>query len=108
MAYLLLLGAILAEVLGTISTRFSDGFTRLVPSAMAVTGVVLAYYLFSLTLKQGTNIGVAYSIWAALGVALVAIIGAVFLGDTLTTWQVMGIVLVVAGVATLELGSAST
>ena len=108
MAYLLLLGAILAEVFGTIATRFTDGFTRLVPSVLAVSGVVLAYYLFSLTLKQGTNIGVAYSIWAALGVALVAIIGAVFLGDTLTMWQVMGIVLVIAGVATLELGSAPT
>lgn len=108
MAYLLLFGAILAEVGGTIATRFSDGFTRLVPSALAVSGVVLAYYLFSLTLKQGTNIGVAYAVWAALGVTLVAILGAVFLGDSLTPWQVLGIVLVVAGVMTLELGSAST
>jgi small multidrug resistance pump len=106
MAYLLLLGAILAEVAGTIATRFSEGFTRLVPSTLAVGGVVLAYYLFSLTLKQGTNIGVAYAIWAALGVTLVAILGAVFLGDTLSAWQVFGIVLVIAGVMTLELGSA--
>ncbi|MGV2387190.1 MAG UNVERIFIED_CONTAM: QacE family quaternary ammonium compound efflux SMR transporter, partial [Thermobifida fusca] len=48
----------------------------------------------------------AYGIWSALGVTLVAVIGAVFLGDTLTWGQIVGIVLVIAGVAALELGAA--
>ena len=52
------------------------------------------------------GVGVAYGIWAAVGVTLVALIGALFLGDTLTWIQVGGIVLVIAGVAALELGAA--
>ncbi|MGY6499991.1 MAG: DMT family transporter [Acidimicrobiales bacterium] len=107
MMYAFLLGAIAAEVTGTLATRQSDGFTRLVPSLIAIAGVVGAYYLFSLTLKNGMNIGAAYATWAALGVAAVAMIGATFLGDTLTRIQVLGLVFVVGGVLTLELGSAS-
>lgn len=102
--YAFLLGAIAAEVTGTLATRQSDGFTRLVPSVVAITGVVGAYYLFSLTLRNGMNIGAAYATWAALGVAAVAILGALFFGDTLTLVQVLGIALVMGGVLTLELG----
>jgi small multidrug resistance pump len=51
-------------------------------------------------------VGVAYGIWAGAGVALVAVIGAVLLGDTLTPVQLGGIALVVAGVLALELGAA--
>lgn len=105
MAFLLLLGAILSEVAGTIATRFSDGFTRPLPSMIVVVGIVLAYYLFSLTLKSGTNIGVAYSIWAGLGVSLVALIGALFLGDSLSRVQAVGIGFVIAGIFALQLGA---
>lgn len=66
--------------------------------------MVGAYYLLALVLKQGMGIGVAYGIWAALGVTLVAVVGAVFLGDTLTGVQILGIVLVIGGVLSLELG----
>ncbi|GAA4863286.1 DMT family transporter [Saccharopolyspora cebuensis] len=104
MVYVLLLGAILAEVVGAIATRFSAGFTRLVPTALAVLGVLGAYYLLSLVLERGMGIGVAYGIWAALGVTAVALVGAVFLGDSLTWVQVAGIVLVVGGVLALEMG----
>lgn len=105
MAYLFLLGAILSELVGALATRFSDGFTRLVPTVTALVGVGLSYFLLSRSLKEGMGIGVAYGIWAALGVTLVAIVGAAFLGDSLTPVQVGGIVLVICGVLALELGA---
>ena len=105
MAYLLLIGAIAAEVIGTLATRFSAGFTRVIPSAIAIAGVLGAYFLLSLVLKQGMGIGVAYGIWAAVGVTAVALIGALFLGDDITWVQAFGIVLVISGVLSLELGA---
>ncbi|WP_216213340.1 DMT family transporter [Amycolatopsis aidingensis] len=105
MAHLLLLAAILAEVTGTIAVRFSDGFSRPVPSVVAVLGVVGAYFLLSQVLKQGMGVGVAYGIWAAMGVSLVAVIG-IFLGDGLTWIQGLGVALVIGGVLALELGAA--
>ena len=103
MQWLLLIGSILTEVTGTISLRLSDGFTRLVPSLIALTSYGIAFTLLAQVLKLGMGVGVAYGIWSALGVTLVAVIGAVFLGDTLTWVQIVGIVLVIAGVAALEL-----
>lgn len=104
MAYVFLISAIVAEVVAAIATRYSDGFTRLVPTVVTVVGVLGAYFLLSLALKQGMGIGVAYGIWAAAGVTLVAAIGALFLGDHLTWLQVAGIALVIAGVVALEHG----
>ncbi|MFC4561578.1 DMT family transporter [Nocardiopsis mangrovi] len=106
MPWLLLVGAIVAEVTGTISLRYSEGFTRLVPSAITVIGYGAAFWLLAQVLKSGMNIGVAYGVWAAVGVSLVALIGALFLGDGLTWIQIGGIGLVIAGVMALELGAA--
>ncbi|RZT85921.1 small multidrug resistance pump [Pseudonocardia sediminis] len=105
-AAVLLAFAILLEVAGTVSLRLSEGFTKLVPSIVVVIGYLGAFALLSQVLKMGMPLGVAYGIWAAAGVALVAIIGAVFLGDGLTGVQIGGIVLVIGGVLALELGAA--
>ena len=101
-----LAGAILAEVTGTIALRFSEGFSRLVPSVVVVLGYGAAFVALSEALVRGMPVGVAYGVWAALGVTLVALIGAAFLGESLTWIQVGGIGLVIAGVLALELGRA--
>lgn len=102
-----LIGAILAEVTGTVALRFSEGFTRLVPSIIVALGYGTAFYALSQALTRGMAIGVAYGVWAAVGVALIAIIGVAFLGESLTWVQVGGIGLVICGVLALELGGAS-
>jgi small multidrug resistance pump len=101
-----LVGAVVAEVLGTVALRFSEGFSRLVPSLLVVLGYGVAFYALSQALARGMPVGVAYGTWAALGVTLIAVIGAVFLGESLTWVQVGGLGLVVAGVLALELGAA--
>lgn len=104
MIYVLLLGAIVVEVVAAVATRLSDGFTRPWPTAVAAVGVLGAYYLLSLVLRQGMDLGVAYGIWSALGITLVALIGVVALGDGLSRVQLLGLALIVAGVLSLELG----
>lgn len=106
MTWVLLTVAILTEVGGSVALRASEGFTRALPSALSVVAYVVAFILLSVVLKRGMAIGVAYGIWAASGVALVALIGAAFLGEGLTAIQVGGLVLVMAGVVALEAGAA--
>lgn len=106
MTYVLLIGAILSEVTATVSLRLSEGFSKIVPSIVVVVGYLTAFTLLSLVLKRGMSIGIAYGIWAAAGVALVALVGAAFLGDGLTGVQIGGLVLVAAGVVALEVGGA--
>lgn len=105
MMWILLGIAILSEVTATIALRISEGFSKLVPSIIVVVGYVIAFALLAEVLKRGMPVGVAYGVWSAIGVALVAVIGAAFLGDSLTWIQVGGLVLVIAGVAALELGA---
>jgi small multidrug resistance pump len=101
-----LAGAIVAEVTGTIALKSSEGFSRLGPSILVVLGYGLAFFSLSQALVRGMPVGVAYGVWAAIGVTVVALIGAVFLGESLTPVQIGGIVLVIGGVLALELGAA--
>jgi small multidrug resistance pump len=104
--YIWLAVAIAAEVAGTVSLKLSEGFSRLVPSVVVVGAYVLAFYSLSQALSRGLPVGVAYGIWAATGVAAIAVIGVLFLGESLSWVQVGGIGLVIAGVLALELGGA--
>ena len=106
MPWLFLAGAILTEVVATTALKLSEGFTKLVPSIVVVVGYIAAFGMLSQALTRGMTIGVAYGVWAAVGVALVAIVGAAFLGESMTWVQVGGIALVIAGVLALELGAA--
>ncbi|MBE1460559.1 small multidrug resistance pump [Nocardiopsis terrae] len=104
MPWIWLAGAIALEVLATTSLKFSEGFTRLLPSLFVVAGYAGAFFMLSQALVRGMPLGVAYGVWAAIGIALLAAIGALFLGESLTWIQVGGIALVIAGVMALEMG----
>lgn len=104
-AWVFLALAIASEVAATISLRLSDGFSRAVPSVVVVVGYIAAFTLLSQALTRGLTLGVAYGTWAATGVALVAVIGVGFLGESLSWVQLGGIVLVIGGVLALELGA---
>ncbi|MFC6014383.1 DMT family transporter [Nocardia lasii] len=106
MTLLFLALAIATEVTATVSLKLSEGFTKLVPSIVVVLGYSAAFYCLSQALKRGMSIGVAYGIWSAVGVAAIATIGVLFLGERLTLIQVGGIGLVILGVLALELGGA--
>ncbi len=106
MTWLLLVGAIASEVTATLALRASEGFTRLVPSVVVVAGYGAAFYLLSLVLVRGLPLGIAYAVWAAAGVAVITVIGVLFLDEHLTWVQAVGIALVIGGVIALELGSA--
>lgn len=105
--WLFLALAILAEVIGTSALKASDGFSRLLPSVIVVVGYLAAFYLLALTLKA-IPIGVAYAVWAGAGVALVALIGWIFFGETLTLPAFIGMGLILVGVVILNLFSSST
>jgi small multidrug resistance pump len=105
MTWLLLAGAIVAEVTATVSLKLSDGFSRWLPTVLVVVGYVTAFACLAMALKRGMPLGIAYGVWAACGVALVAIVGAVFLNEPLSLVQVGGLALIAGGVLALELGA---
>ncbi|MYT71038.1 DMT family transporter [Streptomyces sp. cg28] len=105
MGYVLLAGAIAAEVAATTAMKYSEGFSRLWPSLITVSGYVIAFALLAQTLKT-VQVGTAYAIWAGAGTAVIAAIGMIFLGEGLSLAKAAGIVLVIGGVVLLNLGGA--
>lgn len=99
-AYLAL--AIATEVTGTVALRYSDGFTRLVPTAIVVVGYLVSFFFLSLTLR-GLPVSVTYAIWAGTGTAVIALIGVAALGEPLTLLKGASVALIVAGVIGLNL-----
>lgn len=106
MGYAFLAGAIMSEVIATLSLRASEGFSKWPYVVVIVVGYIAAFALLSAALERGLSLGIAYGIWAAAGVASVAILSIPLFGETLTAVQVGGIVLVIGGVLALELGGA--
>ena len=96
--------AIVAEVIATSALKASAGFTRLGPSAIVVLGYGTAFYCLSLTL-QSLSVGVAYALWSGLGIVLVTIASYVLYRQSVDLPALIGMALIVAGVAVIQLFS---
>ena len=98
--------AIAAEVVATSALKTAAGFTRPLPSLLVLLGYGIAFYCLSLSLKV-VPVGVAYAIWSGVGTALIAVIGWLLFGQTLDLAALIGLALIVAGVAVLQIFSRS-
>jgi small multidrug resistance pump len=97
--------AILIEVFATLSLRASDGFRKKAWLAPVIVGYVASFYLLWLSLSMGIPVGIAYGVWTACGVALVAVLARFLFSEPLTATMLAGIALIIAGVLTIELAS---
>lgn len=109
MGYLFLAFAIVTEVIATSFLKFASG-PKSVWWAYLIVGVgyVASFFFLSQTLRAGVPLGIAYAIWAGIGVVAVAVISWVVFHESLTWQQIVGMVLVAGGVALLELGGKHT
>ncbi|EKD54756.1 MAG: hypothetical protein ACD_60C00046G0003 [uncultured bacterium] len=99
--YLIL--AILLEVAGTTSMKFSAGFTKLVPSILIFVFYLISFVCLTMALKR-LEISVAYAIWAGLGTSLIAVIGILFFHEPMTFIKLASLGFIIVGVMGLRLG----
>ena len=99
--------AIISEVIATSALKSSNGFTNLWPSVLVVVGYGIAFYMLSLVLET-MNVGLAYAIWAGLGIVLVSIVGAVMYKQVPDLPAIIGMVLIVVGVVIINVYSKTT
>ncbi|MEM5292771.1 multidrug efflux SMR transporter [Burkholderia sp. JPY481] len=102
--YALLAIAIVAEVIATSAMRASDGFSRLLPSIVVVLGYGIAFYCLSLTLRS-IPVGIVYAIWSGAGIVLITLVALVLYRQVPDVPAIIGLGLIVAGVAVLNLFS---
>jgi small multidrug resistance pump len=107
MMWAALTGAVLFEVVATLALRASEGFRKRIWIVPVAVGYLVSFYLLWLTLRLGMHVGIAYGVWTACGVALVAVAARVLFGEPLTLLMVGGIALIVVGVLTIEMAGAA-
>ena len=104
MGYLYLGIAVAAEVIATSALKASDGFTRPLPTVIVALGYGVAFYFLSLVLKT-VPVGVAYAIWSGAGIVQIGLIGWLVLKQPLDVPAMLGMGLIIAGVAVIQLFS---
>ncbi|WP_406566475.1 DMT family transporter [Aestuariirhabdus haliotis] len=104
MGYWYLAAAILTEVIATSALKLSNEFTRFWPSVVVVVGYGLSFYLLTLVLRT-VPIGMAYAIWAGMGVVLIALVGALAFRQIPDLPAMIGMTMIVGGVVVINLFS---
>lgn len=104
MAWFLLFLAGLFEIGWAIGLKFTDGFSRPLPTALTLASMVISVMLLGLAVKT-LPIGTAYAVWTGIGTVGTVILGICLLGDAATAMRLVCIGLIVAGIAGLKLAA---
>ncbi len=102
MAWTILFVAGLLEVGWAIGLKYTDGFTRLVPSVLTAASMIASIWLLALALKT-LPIGTAYAVWTGIGTIGTAILGIVLFGEAATVARLVSIGLILAGITGLKI-----
>tara|TARA_B100000035_G_scaffold108322_1_gene91894 strand:- start:395 stop:721 length:327 start_codon:yes stop_codon:yes gene_type:complete len=96
-SYIILFGAIIFEVLGTMLLPASNNFTKLIPTSILLASYALSFYFLAMV-SQKLPLSVVYASWAGLGVFSVALLSYFFYKQELNWQSIVGLFLVVLGV----------
>ena len=101
MKYLYLSLAIVLEVMGSSFLNVSDGFSKWLPATIAILSYTICFYFLSLAFKY-IPLGIAYAVWAGLGIALTALVSVYIFKQTLNPKAIIGIILILIGVVLMN------
>jgi len=102
MPWTLLFLAGLFEVAWAVGLKYTDGFTRWVPTTLTVAAMVASIVLLGLAVKH-LPLGTAYAVWTGIGTIGTVILGIVLLGDSAAPVRIVCLALIVLGIAGLKL-----
>jgi len=100
--YLVLAG--LLEIVWAIGLKYTEGFTRLVPSLITIVAMVASVWFLALALRT-IPVGTGYAVWTGIGAVGTAILGIVLFAEPATAARLLSIGLIVAGILGLKLMS---
>lgn len=92
----------LLEIGWAVGLKYSDGFSRLLPSALTVLAMIASFWFLALAMRQ-IPLGTAYAIWTGIGAIGTVILGMVLFGESRDILRVLCILLIVSGIVGLKL-----
>jgi quaternary ammonium compound-resistance protein SugE len=102
MAWLYLVVAGVLEIVWAVGIKYTEGFSRLVPSAIVVVAMAASVFCLAQALKS-IPVGTGYAIWTGIGAAGTAILGMILFAEPATALRIGCIGLIVAGIVGLKL-----
>lgn len=102
MAWIMLVGAGLLEVVWALALKEAGGFTRFWPSAIGITSAVVSFVMLSAAFKT-LPVGTAYAVWVGIGALGVALAGILVLGESASPARLAGLALILSGIVCLKL-----
>lgn len=103
--WLMLFGAILAEVAATLSLRASEGFSKAIWAIPVIAGYGVCFFLLSMVLNRGMPTALAYGVWSCVGIILTAIIAHFAFHDPLNWRMWLGMAIMIVGIVVMQWGS---
>jgi len=104
MAWLVLFVAGLCEIGWAVGLKYTEGFSRLVPSVLTVGAMVISMILLGFALKT-LPVGTGYAVWTGIGAVGTTILGIILFGESMEPMRLASIALIVAGIVGLKLAT---
>ena len=105
-AWLLLIAAGLLEIVWAIGLKYTEGFSRVVPSVITIAAMIGSVWLLALALKS-IPVGTGYAVWTGIGAVGTTILGIILFNEAATVARMACIGLIIAGIFGLKLVSSS-
>lgn len=104
MAWLLLVIAGLCEIVWASGLKQTEGFTRLWPSVITITAMIVSIVLLGIAMKT-LPVGTSYAVWVGIGAVGTAAVGILFLQEPATVARIASLALIIAGIVGLKLAT---
>jgi quaternary ammonium compound-resistance protein SugE len=91
----------LLETAWALGLKYSDGFTRPLPSALTIIGALLSFWLLSLAMKD-LPVGTAYAVWVGIGAVGTAVAAVFLFSEPVNALRIAGVLLILGGIAALK------
>ncbi|HET9447145.1 MAG TPA: quaternary ammonium compound efflux SMR transporter SugE [Steroidobacteraceae bacterium] len=104
MNWILLLLAGLCEVAWAIGLKYTEGFTRPLPTVGTISAMLVSIWLLGIAMKS-LPVGTAYAVWVGIGATGTAILGIILLNESASAARLASLGLIVAGIVGLKLAT---
>jgi quaternary ammonium compound-resistance protein SugE len=104
MTWVILFLAGLCEIVWAVGLKYTDGFTRIVPSAITVAGMVASVWLLAIAMRS-LPLGTAYAVWVGIGTVGAFIAGVILFGESMGWLRLASVALIVTGLVGLKLSA---
>ena len=104
MGWIYLLGAGLAEIAWAVGLKYTEGFTRPLPTALTVGSMIVSLGLLGLALRT-LPLGTAYAVWTGIGTVGTVLLGIALFGEAATAIRLACVGLILAGIVGLKLSA---